>query len=112
MKVETREDALLHCFDLWLWLACNPARKFKEDWPGWEENGGYLEHCNCYCPCCHYVYNYVYKRDFEQCQDLCPIKWSDIWCMTGEFGSYCTATTNKERTKWALKIAELALDAL
>ncbi len=51
MRVKTKEDALLHCFDLWLWLALNPGMA-KGHWPGWD----YLEPCQSNCPCCEYAY--------------------------------------------------------
>jgi hypothetical protein len=109
MKVKTREDALLHCFDLWLWLALNPEKR-KENWPGWKFNGGYLEECSGDCPCC----DYKVSIKNSSCTTHCPIKWTDGHCLSSgsEYIEYIYAKTFKERTKWALKIAELALDAL
>ena len=103
MKVETREDALLHCFDLWLWLAVTGG-KLKYLWPGWKAQGGYLEHCFAHCPTCEYT---------NVCA-TCIINWNGIDCNTddGEFKKWGNAKTKQERTKWALKIAALALDAL
>jgi len=104
MKIITREDALLHCFDLWLWLAVT-GKKHKENWPGWEFNGGYLEKCFADCPVCKYS---------EDCE-TCIISWTGEDCSEshkGEFYKWRKATTKQEHTKWALKIAGLALDAL
>jgi hypothetical protein len=110
MKVKTREDALLHCFDLWLWLALNPD-KIKVDCPIWKSNGGYLETLTgAHCPCCDY--KCLIKNSW--CSTHCPIKWKGGHCLenASEFMKYNDSTTFKARTKWALKIAELALDAL
>ncbi len=103
MKVETREDALLHCFDLWLWAAVTGS-KHKEDWPGLKKNGGYLEYCLHDCPACEYS---------ESCEH-CIIKWKEECCVHAgsEFSKWDNARTKQERTKWALRIAALALDAL
>lgn len=110
MKIETREDALLHCFDLWLWLAETGSRD-KEDWPGWERNFGYLEGCSYDCPCCGYTEGDCLK---------CPIVWSGVdggyggypCCQEGaEFDKWANAN-EEESKKWALEIAILALEAL
>lgn len=114
MQVKTKEDALLHCFDLWLWLAMNP-RKGKREWPGWKAQGGYLQDCQYECPACEYV-----KRDWDfemdkSCEDDCIISWSDRWCedSKAEFRLWKNPkNTAKDRTKWALEIAILALEAL
>ena len=103
MKVKTREDALLHCFDLWLWLAVTGSAN-KSEWPGWEFNGGYLDKCGFNCPACHYA---------EDC-NLCPIKWADSVCYYygSEYSGWAEAETYRIRSKWALRIATLALEAL
>lgn len=113
MKVKTREDALLHCFDWWLWLACNPTRK-KYEWPGLKSNGGYLEKCDHNCPCCEYASHITCTT----CEN-CILKWSgeNAGCIgtkinPGEFRIWKNAETPKEKTKWALKICELCIDAL
>jgi len=107
MKIETKEDALLHCFDLWLWLALNPA-SYKDDWPGWELNGGYLKSCRSLCPVCEYGLSGVR----QYCNEKCLIKWTGERCVEGEFSEWSVAETPKARTKWALKIATLALNEL
>ena len=111
MKVKTKEDALLHCFDLWLWLACNPDGD-KLGWPGWELNDGYLEECDNQCPCCEFT-------DEDKGCDDCPIdKWatdSTTRCYRyhkGEFRLWEDAINSEEKTRYALDIATLALDSL
>lgn len=110
MKIKSREDALLHCFDLWLWLALNPDKVCgsKQLWPGWEERGGYLDYCYRNCPCCEFA-----PTDCNRC----PIKWSytgskDYMCEYSEYRKWRNSKTLEDRTKWALEIAILALEAL
>jgi len=109
MKIKTREDALLHCFDLWLWLAVT-GTLVKADWPGWMENGGHLEPCQAHCPAC----DYTKRGDWEDCTSSCPLKWTNGWCndSDGEFCKWNHAQSKKDRKKWALEIAILALKAL
>ncbi len=104
MKIETREDALLHCFDLWLWLAVTGSPG-KDRWPGWEKNGGHLESCLHDCPVCGHS---------RQICSHCIIKWKKAWCddEEAEYGKWTNAESKQERTKYALEIAALALDAL
>ena len=68
MKIKTKEDALLHSFDLWLWLACHP-KSDKVGWPGWKHNGGYIDSW-CLCPIC----DYTSVRNIS-CMS-CPVDWS------------------------------------
>jgi len=49
----TKSVALQLCEDLWGWLALNPE-KGKEEWPGWEANGGTVPEMPYDCPCCGY----------------------------------------------------------
>jgi len=113
MRIKTKEDALLHCFDLWLWLALNPE-KGKRDWPGFELNGGYLETPEEFCPCCEYM-----AEANLDCKD-CIIKWStdhtdkSKWCCNPkfEFRNWRNSMLLPESTLWALEIAILALTAL
>ncbi len=101
MKIETRTDALIQCFNLWLWAGVTGIER-KCDWPGWKSNGGYLEYCSAWCPICEY----------SNCCAVCIIKWSNGSCDNSEFYEWAYAETKQERIKWALKIAALALDAL
>ena len=103
MEIETKRDALLHCFDLWLWLAVTGAAH-KMEWPGWKFNGGYLGNCENNCPCCGYA----------SCSQ-CPIDiWANGYCESEDspFTNWFKSQTKTERSKWALEIAILALDAL
>ncbi len=102
MKVETREDALLHCFDLWIWLAVTGKRD-KKEWPGWKIKGGYLESCTDECPAC----------EVSTTCEYCIIRWRVIGdCTDSEFDDWCYAPDTKNRSEVALKIASLALEAL
>ena len=110
MKVETKEDALIHCFDLWLW--CAVTGKNKYDWPGWGFNGGYLNPCQFDCPCCEYVGYDGYEQNKVLC-DECPISWGVARCFYGSvFLEWECARTVANRKTAALKIATLAMEAL
>lgn len=113
MKIKTREDALLHCFDLWLWLAITGSDK-KSEWPGWNFNGGYLERCIFWnCPTCEYTHNTHFVGG---CNNACLLNWSsgNRKCnyKGGEFWEWRHAVTIEDRKKWALEIAILALEAM
>jgi len=113
MKIKTREDALLHCIDLWLWLALHPE-KTKIHWPGWKFNGGYLQEYTALCPCCAYTHNI--GKDCTHC----PIQWckdKNKWfnpCLADDspYRKWTLTRNFKNRTKLALKIVELAIEAL
>ncbi len=111
MKVKTKTDALLHCFDLWLWLAVTGA-DHKSFWPGWEFNGGYLEECCHDCPVCDYG---LVVSINDLCNEKCIIKWKNNHCNEkrgAQFYNWDNAKTERARKKWALEIAILALEAL
>lgn len=104
MKIKTAQDALNHCFDLWLWLALNPYSS-KCDWPGLATNGGYLKALWQYCPLCELSF-----QDCARCKkligvDLCTSQMSP-------YGRWTNATTASSRSKAALEIAIIALEAL
>ncbi len=112
MKIQTKEDALLTCFDLWIDLAASGS-KDKSSWVGWKRNGGDIDDCVDYCPCCEYSIIIVkVKGLIDSCKKHCPIKWSDGHCEDSEFGDWLHAETPEESSKCALKIATLALEAL
>ena len=83
---------------LWNYLAENPTKQ-KEDWHGWEVNGGeYRWVCN-HCFACEFtVDNICYN---------CPLIWPDGYC----YGLYekwvKEGISLEERTSLALKIANL-----
>jgi len=118
MKVKTKQDALLHCFDLWMWCAVT-GKTDKNNWPGWKRKGGYLEACVNVCPLCEFCFGNDLNDDPDTvvddpvCQN-CPIKWSggDCQSIDSEFFKWANATLPKARSKWALEIAILALKAL
>ncbi len=82
-----KREALEICRDLWDWLA-KSTKHSKDDWPGWQWNGGKVPALNSDCPLCHLY------RD-EDCNQ-CPL--FDIWgqdrrCddLPAPFADYCTA---------------------
>ena len=109
MKVETKEDALIHCFDLWLWLSLHPNEQ-KSDWPGWYWNGGYLSECNHNCPVCEY--DLVVNNN--GCEPDCLISWTSGGggcCSDGSpYKEWSPGRSNAKDL--ALDICTLALDAL
>jgi len=113
MIVETKEDAVLHCFDLWLWMACNPEEP-KHMWPGWLSNGGYLGCCMLECPCCEYQGNND-DEDFP-CNVICPLTWTvgGEWCGDADspYKKWINSKTSSEKTEYALEICALAIDAM
>lgn len=116
MKIETKEDALLHCFDLWLWLALNPDKE-KWDWPGWKNKGGHLEDCENDCPCCEYREYVEHKICYaNSCHNTCSVKWKGGNCLNfkSEYKEWGRLFPNEteDRKKWALEIAILALEAM
>jgi len=113
MKVKTEEDAVLHCFDLWLWIACNPE-KSKRRWPGWMSNGGYLEECMSYCPCCQYEEDN--NEEDMPCENVCPLTWTvnGYWCGADNspYKKWHDSRTPLGKTMYALEICALAIDAM
>lgn len=104
MKIKTASDALNHCFDLWLWLAWHPYSS-KCNWPGLISNGGYLEALWQYCPLCE-----LYFQNCVRCKklinvDLCTSQMSP-------YNQWTRATLASSRSKAALEIAIIALEAL
>ena len=108
MKIKTKNDSLLHCFDLWLWLAVTGDTR-KYEWPGWKENGGYLEKCSQHCPACAFSS----PEDLMDCSD-CVVKWPDGHCNVKEspFYQWYGSQTKRTRSKYALEIVILVLEAL
>ena len=89
----------------WNWLSKNPT-KGKEEWPGWEENGGSLDCGNSYCFACEYA-----MRDGRVDCGGCPLMWpkgaysvceDDIygdWCSARDRGSYQVASLLAEEIR-------------
>ncbi|KKM66285.1 hypothetical protein LCGC14_1482680 [marine sediment metagenome] len=105
MKIETRLDGALWCFDLWIWMAITGSSN-KYEFPHWDINGGELESTIVFCPVCDIP---------GKCED-CVIKWDGdkyIHCTNSNspYLKWSRAISDKEHSRLALKIAELALDA-
>lgn len=110
MEKLSKRDALLDCFDLWVWLSVTGSKR-KVGWPEWKSNGGSVKWCATNCPVCQYSYEHD-----TRCNQ-CLIGWT-----TGP-GNHCTdssspyhkwaiAKTIARRKEYALEIAVLALKAL
>jgi len=80
----TKSTALQICEDMWSWLAVNPNRG-KEEWPGWEANGGGISEMPYDCSCCAYAvqpagrtkYGVEYGGIAEDECKRCPL--ADFW---------------------------------
>jgi len=115
MKIETREDALLWCFTLWMDMARTGNSRKSESWV-WKTKGGGLFKCEYDCPACQYVHINLGEPNYRECAAVCPIKWSSInnhcCSVNSEFMKWKYSTTKTDNKKWALEIAILALEAL
>lgn len=89
--------------ELWNYLAENPT-EWKEDWPGWEVNGGEYSKVDSNCFACEFTIG-------GTCHD-CPLIWPS-GCCTGYCGLYKkwaeVGISLEERTSLALKIANLPI---
>jgi len=116
MRIKTKEDALLHCFDMWLWLALNPT-KDKSQWPGFATNGGYLKLYNTTtnCPICELNVKGEASCISDDTENNCIIKWKTGHCNRkgSEFYSWNNKKISKRRrTELALRICALSIEAL
>lgn len=65
--------------ELWQWLVDNPMKN-KEDWPGWDYNGGTYDSRYNDCFAC----SFVKKLDGCGEGEGCPLEWPEQSCM--EYG--------------------------
>ena len=96
----------------WKWLAETGSNR-KDDWPGWDFDDDYIEHCCFLC-------EYAKGRSDHDCRK-CPIDWgvnyeiedgsgqcsyadNDTW---NYYGKWDRARTVKTRKKYAKIISEL-----
>ena len=109
MKKAMRE-ALLDCFDLWIWEAATGS-KTKRAWPEWERNGGDVKEEYGFCPICGYM---DLINPLESSCFKCILNWKGGECTSSfsEYIKWCNSETEEERSKWALKISVLALERL
>jgi len=117
MEIETKEDALVACFGLWIDMSITGG-SHKRSSSVWEENGGWIERCLNNCPCCEFAKSQKKPEELHRCH-YCPIKWGGnrkrYMCegVGAAFNKwYAYDGTKKDRTKWALKIATLSMEAL
>ena len=52
--------------ELWNWLAENPDEE-KEDWPGWQVNGGKHGECENNCFACEYALSEGHNFEYAPC---------------------------------------------
>lgn len=100
----TKKEAIDGTREMWgEWLAKDGTRK-KEDWPGWERNGGKYPKVISDCLLCNYA---------EYCMD-CPLIWpgQSGMCMNtdkepGLFRRWFNSKSKKRCERLARRIAEL-----
>lgn len=90
---------------LWNWLAENPHME-KEDWPGWEENGG---HFSAWSDC--FACDYDIDSPLALC-GACPLDWGvfshTYCCKSAAYGQWCDEELGtKLRSDLARQIANL-----
>jgi len=93
---------------LWSWLADNTIENNfpkKQDWPGWEVNGGDCPKTQNDCFACQYI------RDRACSCDLCPLVWPGASgeCMVGNglYFLWLYERTGKLKKDYARQIADL-----
>lgn len=101
MKLSKKEAIRNHRV-VWDWLYRHPSpKRQKEDWPGWEENGGNIPYVKAWCFPCEYIYNNKIR--------CCILEWPVYPCL--QYGSpywnWYRAKTWQERKKYAKLIRDL-----
>ena len=109
---------------MWTWLAENPKMD-KDDWPGWEWNGGIYGHVDFYCFACKYAIVKLREEKFPGFYDVdiaedrcsrCPLIWpnnasylTDLYCSghKGLYSLWARDTSLDFRSKIAFQIANL-----
>ncbi len=110
MNKLSRKKALEITRDLWDWLAKHPSKR-KEDWVGWEYNGGKIGTMSNNCPCCEYI-GFIPLKDIplkDNCSEICPLK--NLWkkgCMieTSAFQRWYVSKDERIKQKYAKQIAD------
>lgn len=109
--------------EMWTWLAENPEKE-KDDWPGWESNGGEYPFAAFWCFACQYALSKVKKDsedswlDEDDAQDRCVrcgLYWPDnisqnyFFCQgnRGLYTKWCGEKDFDTRAVLALQIANL-----
>lgn len=89
---------------LWDWLAKHPDPD-KENWPGWDINGGKYKHNVYECFACTYV-----VENGGTCQSHCPLLWPTKTC--GELlGMWKQPKPWESRRRLAEQIRDLPVKA-
>ena len=78
---------------LWNWLSKHPEMD-KEDWPGWESNGGNVKDSGTDCIACDFA---LQVKEKGQTCDFCPLCFPYDRCISG-FGLFMQWENSK--TAW------------
>ena len=109
--------------EMWTWLSENPEKE-KDDWPGWESNGGEYPFAAFWCFACQYALSKVKKDsedsglDEDDAQDRCVrcgLDWpdngdqNDFFCQGyyGVYNNWCEEKNFGTKAILALQIANL-----
>ena len=101
MSFETRVFNHTAHKELWTWLSENPEMD-KDDWHGWEVNGGEYDKVYRLCFACEFTID-------VSCYS-CPLIWPSGCCIdySGLYKAWVEERINlEERTSLAIKIANL-----
>lgn len=110
LKDKDLENALLDCFDLWVWQAGNIKEGYWR-WPGWEKNGGWASAAMNSCPLCEYVFK---TAKFNEGCKMCPVDWEPAVKCTDNNSilDVIDFTEGEEKELATLEVAIKALDRL
>lgn len=87
--------------ELWQWLVNNPMME-KEDWPGWDYNGGTYDRAMLICFACEY------DKQLGNTCECCPLVWKYIHCKNGsEYERWDDSWDSTERSQLAAQIRDL-----
>ena len=100
----TKKRVLELTLELWQWLYDNPNKR-KENWPGWEGNGGsYYSETKCFA--CSYTFA---QKDGDGC-NLCPLLplWPDGCTASSQspYMQWVMAKSRKDRKKYTKEIVD------
>ena len=87
--------------NLWDWLSKNPDKE-KDDWSGWEFNGGSFSKVSAGCFACQYQDEMI---ELGPCEETCPLIWPTSPCE--EFYDWDSERNHAERKRLAGIIRDL-----
>ena len=100
----TRKRAILLSIELWTWLAETGGE--KEDWPGWETNGG--QHPECYSDCFLCEYSNRQLGGYSPVCPACPYcaVYGKCYRDDAPYDKWDLAETVEERKQYAQEFLE------